>query len=378
SGVTRDITEQKLAEESLVRSEGNLRSVFENTDLSIILFTNDLKVAAFNSNANGFVLRNFKKYIKVSDSGFDFFPEQRKDFIRQVMERIDQKEEEISYETSYIRDGITEWYDVKWIGIFNPQMENIGIVFTVKNITEKKNDDFEREKMTADLVRRNNDLEQFTYIISHNLRAPVANIIGLSDLMQKFDTGQEEDTKALKALSVSAKRLDEVILDLNHILQLNNEVNEKIETIDLPNIIENIKTSITNLIEKENVSFNLNFDEVSSITTLKNYLHSIFFNLIINSIKYRQSHLPPVIDISTVKDDNKIIVKYKDNGKGIDLEKNGKDLFGLYKRFDYSVEGKGMGLFMVKTQIENLGGKISVESQLGKGTEFKLEFPIQQ
>jgi signal transduction histidine kinase len=103
-------------------------------------------------------------------------------------------------------------------------------------------------------------------------------------------------------------------------------------------------------------------------------LYSIFYNLIHNSIKYRQPGLPCVIQIRSRLLKEGVQLVFKDNGIGIDLKKRGEQVFGLYKRFHPAIEGKGMGLFMVKTQVEALGGKISISSEPNKGTEFTIEF----
>jgi signal transduction histidine kinase len=110
--------------------------------------------------------------------------------------------------------------------------------------------------------------------------------------------------------------------------------------------------------------------------TVKSYLYSIFYNLTSNSIKYRRADVQPILTIESHKLKNKIEFVFKDNGKGIDLHKNGDHIFGLYKRFDTTTEGKGMGLFMVKTQVQALGGTIKIKSKLGEGTEFILRFPL--
>jgi signal transduction histidine kinase len=112
--------------------------------------------------------------------------------------------------------------------------------------------------------------------------------------------------------------------------------------------------------------------------SLKSYVYSIFYNLISNSIKYKKPDICPVIEIKSVRREDKIELLFKDNGRGIDLKKSGQHVFGLYKRFHWDVEGKGVGLFTVKTQVEALGGKISIKSEVNKGTEFKILFAIEK
>ncbi|MDB5032418.1 PAS domain S-box protein [Mucilaginibacter sp.] len=371
-----NITDRKLAESSLLQSEANLRTVFENIDLSIILLNENLKTISFNSNAKVLMHRHFNKNLKLGTAITNYFPKDKREAIGKAVKDVNEQKI-AAYETTYpLPNGGKEWYDIKWVGVVNKKQKNIGVVLTFKNITEKKNTEFERENMTADLAQRNNDLEQFTYIISHNLRAPVTNIQGLAALLGDFVPGKIESLDTLKALSISVNNLDKVILDLNHILQVRSQVNDQIEFVSLPLLVEEIKAGISQMIVKSKVTITCCFDAIDKLYILKGYLHSIFQNLVINSVKYRQINVDPVISISSEIIDNKIFIYFKDNGKGIDLDKHGEHLFGLYKRFDWSVEGKGVGLFMVKKQVESLGGVISVQSELNKGTEFMLEFPL--
>lgn len=372
-----DITDRKIAEEALIQSEANLRSVFENTDLIIVLFDNDLNIVSFNTNAREQGLANFRRKLKVGASAYNYFPKERKALIQQIVHRVINCKETVCYETSYFINDTIVWYEVKWVCVINKNKESIGVILTLKNITEKKHADLERDRMTADLVQRNKDLEQFTYIVSHNLRAPVANIRGLSNLLNGFDLGDEADAaEALQALSYSVNNLDKVIIDLNNILQIGKQVNDQIETVSLPDLVEEIKSGIHEMIRKSKATITYDFEALDELYTLKVYMYSIFQNLVINSIKYKRRGVDPQIKISSAIVDKSIHLCFKDNGKGIDLAKNAPHLFGLYKRFDTSVEGKGMGLFIVKLQTESLGGTINVNSEVNKGTEFILEFPM--
>ena len=243
-----------------------------------------------------------------------------------------------------------------------------------KRAAELKLAEIERIKMVNELILRNKDLEQFAYIISHNLRAPLANIIGASSALNDPDLSLEDKGILSRGINTSIIKLDEVVKDLNHILQVKGEINEIKETVNFSGLLNDIKTSINNLIDKDDVEIKEDFSAVNEFSTLKAYLYSIFFNLISNSVKYRRHNIPCIIEIKSRRAKNKIELLFKDNGMGIDLTKNSEQVFGLYKRFHSNIEGKGMGLFMVKTQVETLGGKISLKSEENKGTEFLIEF----
>jgi PAS domain S-box-containing protein len=242
------------------------------------------------------------------------------------------------------------------------------------DITDQKLAAQEKEKILADLTKRNRDLEQFAYIISHNLRAPVANVMSLNDMLLSDDFDNDAEPEILEGLSRSIKQIDEIINDLNNIFQSKQLITEIKETVYFGDIVNDIQRSINHIIIAEGVNIVCGFEEVKSLFTVKGYLYSILYNLVLNAIKYRRASVAPLIHIESKSLENGVKITVADNGKGIDLKRNSAMLFGLYQRFDTSVEGKGMGLYMVKTQVEALGGTITVDSELGKGTIFTLRF----
>ena len=251
----------------------------------------------------------------------------------------------------------------------------MGVVLVFRDVTKQKNEAAIKEKITADLVQRNKDHEHFSDIISHDLRSPVGNIISLIALLNDNDLKEDEKEFIMNALTTSAQRLDEVIIDLNVILSLGRQLNDKKEHLFFSKIVTDIQDSIANILEKEQVNFDIDFSEVDEIFTIKSYMYSIFYNLISNSIKYRRSDVPLEITVKSQLLEDKTILSFKDNGLGVDVNKSGVDMFGLYKRFHTDhAEGKGMGLYMVKMQVEKLGGSISVKSEVNKGTEFIVVF----
>lgn len=261
--------------------------------------------------------------------------------------------------------------------ILNARGEPVRMVGAMRDITPEKLYAIERERTTSRLIKQNRDLEQFAYIVSHNLRAPVANIIGLARIIRSDRIDEATQQQCIDGLAQSVKKLDDVITDLNFVLQVRHGVNEKKENVHFSTLIEDIKASVNDLIRKENICINTDFSEIDEMFTMKSYLYSIFYNLISNSIKYRSAARQPEIIISSHLENGSVSLRFRDNGIGIDLQANGRNLFGLYKRFHPNTEGKGMGLFMVKTQVETLGGKISVQSRVNEGTQFLLEFNTQ-
>jgi PAS domain S-box-containing protein len=272
------------------------------------------------------------------------------------------------------RNGKKEYYiNDSCAPILNIKGNIMGVVLVFRDVSEQKEEEAFKEKIMADLVQRNKDHEHFDRIISHDLKSPVSNIISLVELANDSNLKEHERAEIMNALTTSAERLNEVIVDLNVVLSIGKQLNEKKKLVHFSKIVSDIKESIKNILEKEQTNFKIDFSRVDEMFTIKSYIYSIFYNFISNSIKYKRSDIPLDIIIESDVVDEKVILTFKDNGLGIDLKKNGHDLFGLYKRFHTDkAEGKGMGLYMVKAQVEKLDGKISVQSEVNRGTEFMV------
>ncbi|MBB2147756.1 PAS domain-containing protein [Pedobacter gandavensis] len=377
-GTLQDVTAVKAAEDTLKKSEANLRTLLDHTDAAYILVDQQLNIISYSQMAKE--IAEFRGHFKEleGNSIFDYFAKNKRGRLQKIVDDVI-KGQNMSYETNVIeKDGSEKWYALKWIGVNDEDQQYWGFILSIKDITEQKNIAKAQHAMTSELIRRNKDLEQFTYVVSHNLRAPVANIMGLSDLLSDMESDPSAVAELMRGLRTSIKNLDTVIKDLNYVLTVKKDAPERMkELVELQVLVEEIKDSINNLIVSENMTFEYQLEE-EKIFTVRGYLYSIFYNLILNSIKYRQHHTSPRMIIKTYLSGKHLNIVFEDNGKGIDLKKHGSQLFGLYKRFDVAVDGKGMGLFMVKTQVEDLGGTIQVESEPGKGTIFHILLPIHE
>ncbi len=314
--------------------------------------------------------------VQPSEDGFlaNIYPDDRA-MVLDSMRASSQLNTNSSFTFRFIhKNGDLGYASTEWRFEFDHNRVPIHIFGILRDMTKIKVAENERIRMISDLMQRNKDLEQFSYIISHNLRAPVANIMGLAEELS--DQSYDAETKLIltEALNSDVKRLENVIVDLNTILQTKREITEMKELVSLGELVSDIKMSINDLIQMQGVHITTDFTEVDEIHTIKSYIQSIFFNLITNSIKYRKPFTVSLIEIKSQIIDGKLVLVFKDNGSGIDLVKKGDQIFGLYKRFHANTEGKGMGLYMVKTQVETLGGQISVDSAINNGTEFRIEF----
>lgn len=375
-GTLQDVTSVKAAEDTLKKSEANLRTLLNHTDAAYILVDQQLKIISYSQMAKE--IAEFRGHYKEleGNSILDYFAKNKRARLQKIVDDVINGKN-MSYETNVIeKDGSEKWYALKWIAVNDDDHQYWGFILSIKDITEQKNIAKAQDNMTSELIRRNKDLEQFTYVVSHNLRAPVANIIGISDLLSEMEADPSSVRELMHGLRSSIKNLDTVIKDLNYVLTVKKDAPERLkEQVTIQILVEEIKDSINNLIVSENMTFEYQLQE-SKIYTVRSYLYSIFYNLILNSIKYRQTKLSPRMIIKTYLTGKHLNIIFEDNGKGIDLKKYGSQLFGLYKRFDVDVDGKGMGLFMVKTQVEDLGGTIQVFSEPGKGTKFHILLPV--
>ena len=375
NGVIRDVSETRKANEMLQKSEANLRAIFNNTETGYVLLDHSLTIVSLNKLANKFFIDLLQQSLEEGVPVLDYFNAGMKALLRRYFSRV-LKGADINHEINHREPtGFDRWYHICYHPVWNAEKNILGIVVAITDITARKISELQERKVTDELMRRNNDLEQFAYIISHDLRAPVANIIGISNVMGDGTLDDNDKSVLMDGLTKSVKKLDAIIIDLNDILQVNHIIRDDREVVFFLQIVNDIKQNIGRVFDEKEITIACDFTEVAEVHTLKSYIHSVFYNLISNSIKYRQPGRPPHIQISSHKHADKIELKFKDNCIGIDLENNRGHIFGLYKRFhpEYA-DGKGMGLYMVKSQVEALGGRISVQSKVNEGTEFIIEF----
>jgi signal transduction histidine kinase len=226
-----------------------------------------------------------------------------------------------------------------------------------------------------ELVKYNDELLQFSYTISHNLRGPVARLLGLAVLAHK-----ENDIQQMKQLtdfiSQTAHDLDLIIKDLSKLLELRNNPRQFHEEVELAAEWKQSKSLLQDsLTGYEDIL--ANFEGLPAITAVRPIIQSIFYNLLSNAIKFKSPDRRLRVVATSARVNGKAVIEITDNGLGFNISLHQEKLFKLYKRFHTHVEGRGLGLYLIKSQIEVLRGTIEVDSEPDKGSTFKVILPLE-
>lgn len=240
-----------------------------------------------------------------------------------------------------------------------------------------RNENLEQEvqSRTKELLDYNQQLEQFAFISAHNLRAPVARIMGLGNVLDLGTISPEERNRVYEKMVATARELDRVVRDLNTILEIRKNNESPVTEVFFDEELALVKHYIEKEIEDTRSVIRADFSDAPRIYSVKPYVESVLQNLLSNAIKYRHPARTPVISLKTeTVNDGYVCLTVADNGLGMDLDMFRHKIFSLYQRFHSHVEGKGLGLYLVKSQILALGGKIEVDSKVDEGTVFKVYF----
>ncbi|MFM8911528.1 MAG: ATP-binding protein [Flammeovirgaceae bacterium] len=225
-----------------------------------------------------------------------------------------------------------------------------------------------------ELKKQFHQLEQFSFIAAHNLRAPVARILGLANVFNIMGPAHSGNAEVLGHIVKSTQDLDTVVHDLGAILNTRPGVALQREPIVIPELVNKIIGRFAREIAEHNVSVQTDL-QVGEFNSVPAYIDSIVSNLLSNSIKYRAQERKCVIKVSVVPVAGGVAIKVEDNGIGFDAEGYANKLFEPFQRFHTHVEGKGLGMYLVKTQAEALGGQVEVTSVLDKGTSVVISLP---
>lgn len=235
-------------------------------------------------------------------------------------------------------------------------------------------DNLERSKRLLALTNQQNArLQNFAYIISHNIRSHSANLTALVDFLQTA-ADEAQATMFLQMLKTSTDKLAETIVNLNEIVTATTAGPQPREQRGLRREVSRALEALNVLLHQTQVAVSIAIPEEVTVHVVPAYLDSILLNLLSNAIKYRSLSAAPRLALSCHQEEDYVVLTIADNGQGIDLVRNKNKIFGMYKTFHGNEDARGLGLFITKNQVEAMNGKIEVDSQAGVGSTFKIYF----
>ena len=241
------------------------------------------------------------------------------------------------------------------------------------DITDKKIAETKLKNLLDISSEQNKSLMNFAHIVSHNLRSHASNLSMLSGFLMK-ETEEKEKENLVHMIDEAAESLNETVQHLNEVVQVKTGAAEKIKSINLLKAVKAVEKNLKILMKENNAQCELNIPKDLEVDAIQAYLDSVLLNLFTNSLKYKSPDRDVKIRIEAQKKGQNVCLAFTDNGLGMDLERYGSKIFGMYKTFHRHKDAKGIGLFITKNQMESMNGKISVESEVGEGSTFYLDF----
>lgn len=368
-GMSTDITSTKEAEQKVYESEQYLRSVIKAIPDSLFVVDTDGVFLDFKADS---------KDLYVPDGSFlgmkisDVMPPDISETIYSALDETQKSTDVVERHYTLNIQGNLKHYSSRFVAAGKNK-----IVATVTDITESVNNLNRIKNLLTAEEDQNKRLRNFTHIVSHNLRSHTANMEGLLYLLED-ESPEIFNNQYIQLLKVSSGNLKDTIQHLNQVLDINLTGDKEWSVVNVHERVDAAIQSVLQLATNAGVKITNNIDTLVEIEVIPAYLDSILLNMLTNAIKYRSESRSPSLRIECNHVNNFIELQFIDNGLGIDLNRHGDKIFGMYKTFHSNSDSKGLGLFMVKNQVEAMGGTIDVSSEVDKGTKFSVHLPIVQ
>jgi PAS domain S-box-containing protein len=272
---------------------------------------------------------------------------------------------------NYTKNKKEYWFELNISTVFDDDNNFLHFIGVGRDASLRIEKELELKRLLEITNNQNNKLYNFAHIISHNIRSHTSNLSMVIDVIDQTDDIPEK-LSYYDLFKEGTQKLSETIEYLNEIITIQQKINIEKKGIYLKHEIEKTRMALSQSIKESQIVITNSIPDSLIVNVIPAYLDSILLNLFTNAIKYKSLERNATLEISSETKDNYSIINFKDNGLGLNLEKHGHKLFGMYKTFHGNEDAKGIGLFLTKNQLEAMGGKIEIESQVGLGSNFKI------
>lgn len=373
TALEHEISERKRISEALAESEKRYRLLVDNSNDLIVKFDTHYRLL--------FVSPSYCDLFGKSETeliGNSFMPlvhEEDRERVEKSISGVFSHPYSCYHEERAItRDG-WQWFAWSNKGLLDESGKVTEIIAVGRNITERRMAEQEREKLINDLEQKNEEMECFTYTVSHDLKSPLITVIGFINFIKKrLDEKKYDDIPdyADRILN-AAERMHQLLDDLLNLSRIGHVVKQP-EKFSLKELAYEAKELLTSRIEENSIDLSIS-DDLPDVYADKERILEVLINLIENAIKFTAGRKNPEITIGMHQQQDKCVLFVRDNGIGIEPQYMQR-IFGLFEKLDPHSVGTGVGLALVKRIIEYHHGKIWVESEgKGKGSTFFFTLP---
>ena len=371
-GTIKDIHEEVMANTRVREHQQLLSTLVDSLPLNV--YVKDLESRKILVNKSECNYLGKKPIDLIGKTDFDLFEKEYAQISReedlQVMKNLTPI---IGKETKSVLNGKVTHHLTSKIPYFDLDGKVCGLIGTSMDITQMKKKEEQLRSLNTIAVMQNQKLISFAHIVSHNLRSHSANF---SMLLGFLDAEKDptERLRLIKMLRQASDNLLETLANLNQVVDVNSNTLVIKKNVHLRHAVVKVLQDQSALLEHNHAQVTNHVPEQLQINCVPAYLDSILLNLVSNAVKYKSPDRKLQITINALKSPKGIELSISDNGLGIDLNKYGNKIFGMYKTFHNREDAKGFGLYLVKNQIEAMGGSITVQSEVDKGTTFNVSF----
>lgn len=301
-------------------------------------------------------------------------PEQMETEIRPSLEQLRTTGRE-TIELRHLRkDGEEFLMSMNTAVVHDEEGEDIGMIAIGRDLTETRRQEEEREKLINKLLSINRDLGQFSYITAHNFRGPLTNLFSLCELARIEAGADTPMAELLAGIEASSRQLEQTLDELNRILSIKTKPLHQPGRIRFVDAFQTAQKAYAPNLEAIGATVETDFHKAEAVFFDADYLTNIFHHLLANAIRFRSRARALVIHVESRLREERVEVRFSDNGQGIDTEAIGERLFGLHQRFHENSATRGVGLYLVKTQLNALGADVRADGKPGKGVCFTMTF----
>jgi PAS domain S-box-containing protein len=368
-GVFQDITERKFQEEALQASYNQTKLFIEQAPSAIAMFDKQVNYLA----ASKQWIKDYQLDDKnlIGQSHYTLFPEIGEDWRKIHQEGLKGKVIRTDEAEFKRADGSSQWITWEVRPWYNAANQIGGLLMYTADVTPLIKARKEAKLLLDVMTEQNERLLNFSHIVSHNLRSHTSNLSMLIDLMEK-EPMQDTQESYFPMFKKATENLAETIRHLNEVANMNRQSNEQMKRLNLREYIQKNISSLEASFLEAGAEVAIEASAEATVYAIPAYLDSILLNLMTNAIKYRSPERQLKLAIRVYEEGDKVVICFEDNGLGIDLKRHRHKVFGMYKVFHTHKDARGVGLFITKSQIEAMNGKIEIESEPNVGTKFNI------